>query len=206
MASDSESSAQPVGTFWALNLEGTLPDDVVPRLAARFGRIDVAGARALAQAMRLADAAPVLQRFARHCRCYGAWVDGRLAAYGWVTFDEERIGELGLRVRLAPGEAYIWDCATLPAHRGKRLYPALLAYITRTLRAEGFRFVLIGADADNHASQQGFLLNGFQPVVDMLRRPGEDSRQMVLRGRADAPAHLAQHIRQALLNDESRLL
>lgn len=168
MESASEIDPQPVGTFWALNLEGTLPDAPEPRCQARFARVDAEAAPALAQAMGLADAAPVLERFARQCRCYGAWVDGTLVAYGWVTFDEERIGELGIRFRLAPGEAYIWDCATLPAYRGQRLYPALLGYIIKELQAEGFQLAWIGADSDNLASQKGFRLAGFQPVADAM--------------------------------------
>jgi ribosomal protein S18 acetylase RimI-like enzyme len=203
MASASEIDPQPVGAFWMLDLEEASPDALASRLAAKFGQVDTEATPALAQAMGLDDPALPLERFAAGKRCYGAWVDGRLAAYGWVTFDEERIGELGLRVRLAPGEAYIWDCATLPAYRGQRLYPALLAHIARTLSDEGFRSLLIGADTDNLASQQGFLLVGFQPVADMLRSA---SGQMVLRGRASAPEQLVQHVRQALRNDESRLL
>jgi ribosomal protein S18 acetylase RimI-like enzyme len=206
MASASEIDPQPVGTFWMLNLEGPLPDAPTPRLVATFGLVDAEVVPALSRAMGLDAPALALERFAAGKRCYGAWFDGTLAAYGWVTFDEERIGELGLRVRLGSGEAYIWDCATLPAYRGQRLYPALLAHITRTLRAEGFRQVLIGAETDNLASQQGFRLAGFQPVADMLHLPGSASGQMVLRGRVGAPEHLVQHIRQALLNDESRLL
>ena len=206
MASASEIDPQPVGTFWVLDLEGTLPDGPRPRCQAQFGRVDAEAVPTLAQAMGLADPSLPLERFAAGKRCYGAWVDGQLAAYGWVTFDEEKIGELGLRVRLSPGEAYIWDCATLPAYRGQRLYPALLAHISRALRAEGFRQILIGADTDNLASQQGFLLAGFQPVADMLLMPGSARNQMLLRGRAGAPEHLVRYLRRALLNDERRLL
>jgi ribosomal protein S18 acetylase RimI-like enzyme len=205
MASASEIDPQPVGTFWALDLEGTLPDGPRPRLEAQFGQVDAEAAQLLARAMGLHDSSLPLERFSAGKRCYGAWVAGALAAYGWVTFDEEKIGELGLRVRLSPGEAYIWDCATLPAYRGQRLYPALLAHMSRALWAEGFRQIVIGADSDNLASQQGFLLAGFQPVVDMLRVPGSAISEMILQGRAGVSGHLVQHIRQALVNDESRL-
>jgi ribosomal protein S18 acetylase RimI-like enzyme len=187
MASASEIDPQPIGTFWALSLEGTLPDAPRPRLAAQFARVDAEAAPLLARAMGLDDPAPVLQRFARQCRCYGAWVDGALAAYGWVTFDEERIGELGVRFRLAPGEVYIWDCATLPAYRGQRLYPALLGYIVKELQTEGLQLAWIGADTDNLASQKGFRLAGFQPVVDVLRPA---TGLLHLRGRADGPKEL----------------
>ena len=57
------------------------------------------------------------QRLASGKRCYVAQVEGALAAYGWVSWHEEEIGEIGLRLHLMPGEAYIWDCATAPAYR-----------------------------------------------------------------------------------------
>ncbi len=160
----------------------------------------------LAQAMGLADPAPVLERFTRQRRCYGAWVDGALVTYGWVTFDEERIGELGLWVRLSPGEAYIWDCATLPAYRGQNLYPALLAYISKELRREGFQRILIGADTDNLLSQKGMARAGFQQVADILLAPTQTRSQMWLRGRPGVSPHLITHLRQALTTDEGRLL
>ena len=67
-----------------------------------------------------------------------------------------------------PGEAYIWDCATLPAYRRLRLYTALLVHIVEQLYAEGLCRVWIGADAENRASQSGMALAGFQPVADLV--------------------------------------
>lgn len=200
-ASD-ESDPLSAGTFWMFDLDGLLPVQLKPRPAAQFGRVDSEAVSSLVRAMGLDDAVLVLERFARQRRCYGAWVEGTLVAYGWVTFDEEWIGELSLRIRLAPGEAYIWDCATLPAYRGQHLYPALLTYISSELRAEGFRRALIGADGDNLASQRGMLLAGFQPVADMFETPALTKRQMWLIGRPGVPEPLVQHIRQALSGAE----
>jgi ribosomal protein S18 acetylase RimI-like enzyme len=91
----------------------------------------------------------ILKRFESGKRCYAVQVDdnparktaeiqrnerGKFAAYGWVSFNEEFIGELNLRIRLLGGEAYIWDCATLPEFRQKHLYSALLAYMVGELR------------------------------------------------------------------------
>jgi hypothetical protein len=88
-------------------------------------------------------------------------------AYGWISFDEEGIGELGLIIRLGEGEAYIWDCATLLAYRGQRLYPALLAHMLAELQRAGFKRVWIGTDADNLPSQRGVALVGCQPVAEV---------------------------------------
>lgn len=201
-----EIGPQPAGTFWMLNLQGPLPALLKPGLAAVFARLSSEAAFPLSHAMGLDNPKPVLERFAAARRCYGAWVDGMVAAYGWVTFDEEEIGELGLRIRMASGEAYIWDCATLPAYRGQRLYPALLGHICGELRAEGFRLALIGADSDNLASQKGMMLAGFQPVADMLLVPDQAKRLLCLSGRPGVSEQLVQHIRRSLVNHESRLL
>jgi len=112
--------------------------------------------------------------------CYVARVDGRLVAYGWITFDHEEIGELGLRIRLQPGAAYIWDCGTLPEYRGRRLYPALLAQMLGELQPAGFQRIWIGTDADNLPSQSGVALVGCQAIVDIIR---DDDGEFMSRGR-----------------------
>jgi len=155
-------------------------------------------AQELAQAMELEDAAVVLQRFARGCQCYAGRIDGGLVTYGWVTFDEESIGELGLSFRLQPGEAYIWDCATLPAFRGQRLYPALLAYMLGALYRAGMHRIWIGADEDNLPSQRGFILAGFTPVVDILMTGDATMRKPRVRGRPGVPEEIIDDVRQAI--------
>src|SRR5256714_6842003 len=168
MTDPSGTNVQHIGTFWILELDRPLPPAIVPRVPATFMRIGPEIAGELAQAMGLDDPAIILQRFATGRHCYAARVDGKLAAYGWVTFDEEAIGELGLRFRLKAGEAYIWNCATLPAYRGQRLYPTLLAYIVGELYHQGLRRVWIGTDTDNLPSQSGLALAGFQPIGDIV--------------------------------------
>src|SRR5205085_7281086 len=123
-------------------------------------------------AMGLPDPAPVLERFAGGRRCYVALVDGAIAGYGWVSFEEEAISELGMSFRLASDEVYIWDCASLPAYRGQRLYPALLSHMLTDLREEGLHRAWIGADSVSLASQKGIILAGFQPVADIYLAPG----------------------------------
>ncbi len=175
-----------------------IPVSIVPRIPATFMRVGPEVAQELAQAMELEDAAVVLQRFARGCQCYAGRIDGRLVIYGWVTFDEESIGELGLSFRLQPGEAYIWDCATLPAFRGQRLYPALLAYMLGALYRAGMHRIWIGADEDNLPSQRGFILAGFTPVVDILMTGDATMRKPRVRGRPGIPEEIVDDVRQAI--------
>jgi ribosomal protein S18 acetylase RimI-like enzyme len=198
MTSASEAASAPVGTFWMRHLDEPLPDVGLLSELTAFERVGPKAAVLLAQAMDLTDAAPVLQRFARGRRCYIARVAGALASYGWVSFDEEGIGELGVRLRLAPGEAYIWDCATFPAYRGQRIYPTLLGWILRDLRAEGLCRVWIGADSDNLASQKGMILAGFQPVVDVFLPDAPSIAQPWVQARPGVPEQIAQDIRQML--------
>lgn len=197
----SESGPKTLGTLWMLNLEGFSLDGPAPRVTATFQRVDPEAAPLLAHAMELEDPAEVLQRFAGGKRCYIGNVEGVLATYGWVTFDEEWIGELHLRIRMAPGEAYIWNCATLPAYRGLRLYPALLGYMVNELHAEGMQRIWIGADADNLPSQKGMVLAGFQPVVDMVLDRALALRMTWVRGCPGVPEKYVEDARCALLGE-----
>lgn len=169
MTSFSEPAVQRMGLFWTVKLAGPLPVPVRPRVSVTFQRADLQDAEELASVMGFVDAGPVLRRFQRGRHCYIGRSEGQPVTYGWITFDEDVIGELGLRVRLLPGEAYIWDCATLPAYRGLYLYPALLAWMQRELQDTGFQRIWIGMDADNLPSQAGVARAGFAHVIDILQ-------------------------------------
>lgn len=201
MAQVSGTDPQLLGTLWVLNLDAPVTRGPEPRVAVVFRRVGPEASPLLARAMGLDDPAEVFQRFASGRHCYIASVEGVLATYGWVTLDEELIGELGLHIRLAPGEAYIWDCATLPAYRGLRLYSALLGYIVNQLRSEGLRRIWIGADMDNLPSQAGMALSGFQPVADIVLDPFLVPRKMRVRGRPGAPDQIVEDARRALFGE-----
>ena len=192
------------GTFWVLNLDWPTPPGLAPLVPATFSRIRQGEAGMLAQAMGLNDPAEVLRRFNAGRRCYAALIAGALAAYGWVSFDEEQIGEMGLRVRLSVGEAYVWDCATVPAYRRERLYTALLAHIADELRAEDLCRIWIGADQDNVASQNGMALAGFRPVVDLVIERALALRQVWVCGRHGVPEYAVTDARRVLLGDREQ--
>ena len=152
------------GALWAADVQGPRPAHVAPRRPAEFGEVSRAHADLVAHRVRLAPER-VQQRFAEGARCFAAHVEGQIAACGWVSQGSAWVGELERRLRLARGEVYIWDCVTLPAYRGQRLYPALLSCLLVTLRTEGVRRAWIGASLDNAASTQGIATAGFRPVV-----------------------------------------
>src|SRR5215467_5732218 len=126
------------GTLWALDLAGEASFPVAPHEAA-LGEESLEAAAPLAVAMGLPTACAVQQRFVAGSRCFAARVEGTIAAYGWVSWGTERIGELERSLCLQPDEAYIWDCATLPAYRRRGLYTALLCYTAASLRNQGVR-------------------------------------------------------------------
>jgi ribosomal protein S18 acetylase RimI-like enzyme len=192
-----ENEPRGAGTIWMVDLDEPMPA-ITPLVAAVFRRAGPESAPALAAAMGGA-AAEVQERFETGRSCYTAWVDSQLAAYGWVSFDEEMIGELNLRLRLLPGEAYIWDCATLPAFRQKRLFSALLVYLVNELRAGPLCRAWIGADLDNVASQRGIARAGFHGVADLMIAPVQGPRQVWVQSWPGVPESLVAEARRVFL-------
>lgn len=199
-----ENDPRSVGTIWMLNLDEQVPviQSLIP---AAFRRIDADALSALRVAMDRDASLEWLKRLESGRRCYGGWVEDRLACYGWVSFDEEHIGELNLRIKLLPGEVYIWDCATIPRLRQKRLYSALLSYIVGELRTEGLCRAWIGADMENLPSQQGMARAGFHHVADLLVERVLAIRQVWVQGRPDVPDQVVAEARRAFLNDRDKV-
>ena len=162
------------GTLWERELTGDPVPRVSPAVPARWEEAGppsgeaLASAQALASAMSLPDPVSVLRRMRSGARAFTGWVDGRIACYGWVSSGSECIGELERHIRLPAGEAYVWDCLTLPAYRRLGLYTSLLAHIELTLRAEGFRRLWIGSALANRPSIRGFEAAGFRPVLRVV--------------------------------------
>ena len=206
MMVSAENDPRRAGVIWALNLDEPAPV-IAPRIPAAFRRIVADSVPALVEAMGGGGDASVemLKRFETGRRCYTAWVADKLAAYGWVSFNEEYIGELNLRLRLLPGEAYIWDCVTLPAFRQNYLYSALLVYILAELRSEKLCRVWIGADLENVASQRGIARAGFRAVADLLIARVLALRSVWVQGRPNVPDSLVAEARRAFLNNRDKV-
>jgi hypothetical protein len=198
-----ENDSRRAGTIWALNLDEPVPA-LRPRVEAVFRRLDPDLVPALVAATGRDSAAEILQRLETGRRCYTAWVGNQLASYSWVSFDEEHIGELNLRIRLLPGEVYIWDCATIPIFRRNHLYSALLGFVIRELREEYCR-AWIGADIDNLPSQQGIARAGFHHVGDLVIERVLAIRQVWVQGRPGVPDHMVAQARRAFLNDRDKI-
>jgi GNAT superfamily N-acetyltransferase len=105
----------------------------------------------------------VASRMQRGCRCFGAWIGTDLVGFGWVSTAAEWIGELHLEIRPARGEAYIWNCVTLPGHRRKGVFSAVLRAITAQLKVDGLGRAWIGSLSD--PAESAFPKAGFVPVL-----------------------------------------
>jgi GNAT superfamily N-acetyltransferase len=204
MMVSAENDPRRHGTIWMLNLDQELPV-VIPRVHADFRRVSLNIAPALASSTGLHLLPETIRRLENGRQCYAAWVDGQAVAYGWVSFESEDIGELNLRIKLLPGEAYIWDCATLPAFREKLLYSALLNYILGELRAQNLCRAWIGADHDNLASQKGMARAGFHHVADLVIERVLAMRQVWVVGLPGVPESIVAEARRAFLNDRDKV-
>ena len=105
----------------------------------------------------------VATRMARGCRCFGVWIGGELAGYGWLSTKPEWIGELELTITPRAGEGYIWNCFTLAPHRRHGVLRALLAGIRERARDEGLSRLWIGSVAI--PAEKAFGPSGFTPVL-----------------------------------------
>lgn len=204
MMVSAENDPRRHGTIWVLDLDREAPA-VLPRVRAEFRPVTLELAPGLAASTGSLTLTEITHRLKSGRQCYAAWVEGQVAAYGWVSFDHEEIGELNLRVRLVPGEAYIWDCATLPAFRGKLLYTALLVTILGELRAQGLCRAWIGADHDNIASQKGMARAGFHHIADLVIERVLAMRQAWVIGLPGVPESIVADARRAFLNDRDRV-
>lgn len=199
-----EKNPRPAGTIWMLNLDEPRPA-VAPRINAAFRRAGPESVPLLAAASGAGGSTEIRRRFDSGRRCYTAWVGDALACYGWVSLERECVGELNLRLRLLPGEAYIWDCFTLPAFRRKHLYTALLVYIAGQLQEDNLCRVWIGADSENVASQHGIALAGFHSVADLFEERVSARRLVWSQAKPGVPQNLVAEARRVFLYNREKV-
>ena len=204
MMVSAENDPRRRGTIWVLELNQELPV-VAPRIQADFHPLMPDLVPALASSTTALSLMEISKRLESGRQCHIAWVDNQVAAYGWVSLVEEDIGELNLRIKLLPGEAYIWDCVTLPVFREKLLYSALLIHILGELRAQNIHRAWIGADLGNVASQKGIAHAGFHHVADLIIERVLAMRQVWVTGLPSVPDSIVAEARRAFLNDRDKV-
>jgi GNAT superfamily N-acetyltransferase len=176
---DSEASAADGqverGTLFAFDL--TKPVSPLPVADGVFLKAEESLLNRIEQAMHASGEYPPGEpkRRWRHRRVpYVAMMGSEVASYGWVTPEPEPMDDLGVAFTAPDGEVWLFDFATVPEFRGRRLYPALLRFILADLKEQGIKRAWIGTEPGNIASQHGIARAGFSLIVHMtyVGRPG----------------------------------
>lgn len=136
---------------------------LAPLAGHAVARVDDASVMAALQGR---EPAQLGRRLGEGHRAYVATLDGAPAAWGWVATRTARIGELDASFEIPAGDRYLWNFVTLPAHRGRGVYPRLLDAIVRAESAEADRFWVAYAP-ENHASAAGIARAGFTTLATL---------------------------------------
>jgi GNAT superfamily N-acetyltransferase len=128
-------------TLWAADLADEGPPPSRPP-----GFVEVTAASRDALVVAMGDEGDrVAMRLARGSRAFAVNEGGMVVAYGWLSKGREWLGELAIEFAPSAGEAYVWNCFTLEAHRRRGHYRAVLEGIVAVARAEGVRRLWIGS-------------------------------------------------------------
>lgn len=107
---------------------------------------------------------------ARGDRGWYAYLDGRVVHRSWLVRGPA-IMRLWSRYGAWPvsdGEAYVHYCETVPAARGRGLYPAVLDHIAR--EQASLRGLYIACESSNQASRRGIEKAGFAEIAHVTVR------------------------------------
>ena len=95
--------------------------------------------------------------------CFSAWAGGQLAFYGWMQFRCRRPAPL-TRLPISPGGAFIYRCYTSAEFRGRKIYPAALAFAFQELKSRGVGRAFIDHATENVSSRRGIKRAGAVPI------------------------------------------
>jgi hypothetical protein len=121
-------------------------------------------------------------RIGRGCRCFTALEGEEVTGYGWLSRGAEWIGEVRLEITPAAGEGYVWNCLTLPAHRRRGTFRAVLIRISSVLKAEGVSRLWIASGATG--AETALPDAGFRPVLLVGESPLGLARLRLVRASA----------------------
>lgn len=110
--------------------------------------------------------AEIHRRYDDEHRSYVAFIGSDAAAWGWVATRTACIGELDAEFRIPRRSRYLWNFVTVPAHRGKGIYPRLLDAIVRAESVHADEFWIAYAP-ENRASAAGIHKAGFRTVATL---------------------------------------
>jgi GNAT superfamily N-acetyltransferase len=131
-------------------------------------------------------------------QCYVGRVGDELASSGWVSRTETWVGEVASTLRPDDGDAYIWDCQTAPAFRGRGFYRDLLTQVLADLGQAGLRRAWIATLDRDSPGYRGVARAGFGPVASIRYVSIGPFRRWWLRPHEDADPGELQAARKAL--------
>jgi GNAT superfamily N-acetyltransferase len=108
----------------------------------------------------------IQSRLAFGAVCNGFFLNGELANIAWTSEGYLEI-EAGVVVRERDCVG-IFDCFTMPSHRGKGIYTDTLIRLTGEIHSKGAT-ALIAVDPDNIPSIRGIEKAGFRPLYRLER-------------------------------------
>jgi len=98
--------------------------------------------------------------------CFVALNGGHLANYAWFCFHECYIDELETNIRVSPGSVYRYDVFTLPAYRGKSVFPSAFQESSNYLFQNGIKEMYGLVDSSN------------SPMLRVYEKAGTASRKI----------------------------
>lgn len=106
-----------------------------------------------------------------------------IAHVSWLLPSSAVVRDPPVLLELREDEAEITGCETIPAFRGRGLYPYAIRRIVEVARSRGVRHVYMKTRDTNESSQRGILKAGFERVgsIRVITPPLAPSRRFVLR-------------------------
>jgi GNAT superfamily N-acetyltransferase len=103
-------------------------------------------------------------RLARGGRCFGVWVDGRLASTVWLATGTAHIDYLARDFPLVEESVYIYEMYTSPEQRGRGLSEVASAAIYPILAEEGVRRMVGVLEPENTGANRTNKRAGYRVV------------------------------------------
>jgi GNAT superfamily N-acetyltransferase len=105
------------------------------------------------------EAKNIQGRFSNGHKLYALSLNGNAVSFGWVSLQQSfDVGELRGKCIVGTNAIWIWDCVTLPEHRGRGYYTRLLQSLLCLY--PGSRYIIFSR-SDNDFSVRGILRAGF---------------------------------------------
>lgn len=197
------------GILWAAELDKPKTDRITAHIPVKFRQLQNDNLPQLLSAAGQMDPIPqqaLVKRLDLGRQCYAAWVHDSLAAYSWLTRGREWVGEFERELNVLDNEAYIWDCATLPAYRRQRLFSTLLGHIVDHLSRDGLQRLWIIAVIIAPAINRGIAEAGFTPMLNLTYFHFGNIRVLLTVPISNTPPSLILAARRLLKRDGERTI